>query len=39
MRKLNAIFLRVPASVLESHSPAEFHSNPNQTHLNKLIKV
>ena len=24
---------------LEIHFPAEFSSNPNQTHLNKLIKV
>ncbi len=24
---------------LEVHFPAEFSSNPNQTHLNKLIKV
>ncbi len=28
-----------PVLVLESHSPADFSSNPNQTHLNKLIKV
>ncbi len=25
--------------VLKVHFPAEFHSNTNQTHLNKLIKV
>ncbi len=25
--------------ILEGHSPAEFSSNPNQTHLNQLIKV
>ncbi len=26
-------------SVLECRGPVEFSSNPNQTHLNKLIKV
>ncbi len=29
---------RWPTSVLESHSPADFYSNPNQTNPNKLIK-
>ncbi len=28
-----------PNSVLEGRCPAEFSSNPNQTHLNQLIKV
>ncbi len=28
-----------PPSVLESHSSGEFNSNPNQTRLNKFIKV
>ncbi len=26
-------------SVLECRCPVEFSSNPNQTHLNKLIKI
>jgi len=26
-------------SVLEGHCPTEFSFNPNQTHMNKLIKV
>ncbi len=28
-----------PSSVLEGRCPAEFSSNPNQTHLKQLIKV
>ncbi len=28
-----------PGSVLEGRCPAEFSSNPNQTHLKQLIKV
>ncbi len=28
-----------PSSVLEGQCPAEFSSNPNQTHLKQLIKV
>jgi len=28
-----------PTLLLESYHPADFSSNPNQTHLNQLIKV
>ncbi len=28
-----------PSSVLEGQCPAEFGSNPNQTHLKQLIKI
>ncbi len=28
-----------PTLDLEIHCPAEFSTNPNQTHLNKLIKI
>ncbi len=36
---LNPIKQGSPSSVLEGRCPAEFSSNPNQTHLKQLIKV
>ncbi len=45
----NSVFLKLentdyldqgsPSSVLEGRCPAEFSSNPNQTHLKQLIKL
>ncbi len=37
--KYNILDQGSPSSVLEGRCPAEFSSNPNQTHLKQLIKV